>query len=83
MFIRSLPTTPHQTFCNFVLYSKVIVKSVKDPDDFFFVSMGTLQHEWVNLFGIHFYILPDICCIWFNGLAVMLRTVANICRPVT
>ena len=33
ILIKLLPTTPLQIFCEFMLYSKVIYKSIMGPDD--------------------------------------------------
>ena len=45
MFIRILPTTLLQIFCENLLYFQVIFKSVKIADDTF---LGNSECEWVN-----------------------------------
>ena len=46
MFIRILPTTFLQIFCENLLYFQVIFKSMKIADDTF---LGNSECEWVNL----------------------------------
>ena len=46
MFIRVLPTTLLQIFCENLLYSKVIFKSMKVADNIFYKNS---ECEWVNL----------------------------------
>ena len=45
MFIRILPTTLLQIFCNNLLYFQVIFKSMKIADDTF---LGNSECEWVK-----------------------------------
>ena len=45
MFIRILPTTLLQIFCENLLYSQIITKSMKIADN---ISRGTPKCEWVN-----------------------------------
>ena len=45
MFIRILPTTLLQIFCENLLYFQVIFKSMKIADDTF---LGNSECEWVN-----------------------------------
>ena len=45
MFIRILPTTLLQIFCENLLYFQVILKSMKIADDTF---LGNSECEWVN-----------------------------------
>ena len=45
MFIRILPTTLLQIFCENLLYFQVILKSMKIADDIF---LGNSECEWVN-----------------------------------
>ena len=45
MFIRILPTTPLQIFCENLLYFYVIFKSMKVADDTF---LGNSEWKWVN-----------------------------------
>ena len=47
MFIRILPTTLLQIFCENLLYFQVIFKSVKIADDTF---LGNSECEWVKDF---------------------------------
>ena len=46
MFIRILPTTLLQIFCEILLYYQVIFKSMKIADDIF---LGNSECEWVNM----------------------------------
>ena len=43
--IRRLPTTLNEIVCKIICTSKVIVKSIKIPDD---NARGTLKDEWVK-----------------------------------
>ena len=45
MFIRILPTTLLQVFCENLLYFQVIFRSMKIADDTF---LGNSECEWVN-----------------------------------
>ena len=49
MFIRILPTTLLQIFCENLLYFNVIFKSMKIADDTF---LGNSECKWVNPFVI-------------------------------
>ena len=49
MFIRILPTTLLQIFCENLLYFQVIFKSMKIADDTF---LGNSECEWVNIAGV-------------------------------
>ena len=46
MFIRILPTTLLQIFCENLFYFQVIFKSMKIADDTF---LGNSECEWVNV----------------------------------
>ena len=45
MLIRTLPTSLLQIFCKIILNSKVIVKSIIDPDDNF-CNNGLMVNGW-------------------------------------
>ena len=57
MFIRVLPTTLFQIFCENLLYFQVIFKSMKIADDTF---LGNSEYEGVKKSHLHARMLLEI-----------------------
>ena len=67
MFIRILPTTLLQTFCENLLYFQVILKRMKIADDTF---LGNSECDRLSMDGFKSFFLSSICNS--SGIGVLL-----------
>ena len=73
MFIRILPTTLLQIFCEILLYFQVIDKSMKIADDTF---LGNSECEWVKT-------NVDNCIPCYYCAYKIMRSVDDYCALIT